>query len=184
MKKAILFLVAAVMILMTAACALADGSLYDVKPFKFQHMEDGLYRGVCPVYSAPYKDAYRANNGRASVSTDGTLVDIGGFSNGWLLVRYETNNGAYRVGWIPPKYVKGIRTSMTPHFSYIRQTADEEIDVSDNNKEPFNTSSYFAQLEPGDVYYILGKYNYKVAEQWYIEFEWEGCTARGFILAE
>lgn len=158
-------------------------SLSSVSPFKFQHFKNGIGRGLCPVYSAPYMNAYRAANGKACVDTN-HFVDVGGYdANGWLLVRYETNNGATRVGWIPPKYVKNVKQSMAPHFVWIAQTAYDEIYVTDDNLQPYNTQSFFARLEPGEVYYIVGRYNYYGIELWYIEFDLDGQPARGFIPA-
>ena len=161
-----------------------SGSLSGVTPFKFEHRRNGIGRGVCPVYSAPYNGAYRANNGRAAVDTN-SYVDLGGYSDqGWLLVRYSTNNGGTRVGWIPPKYVKGVKTSMVPHFTHIAQTAPTEIYVTDNNLEPYDSSSYFARLEAGETFYVVGRYNYYQYDLWYIEFTLDGQTARGFIPTE
>lgn len=159
------------------------GSALDsVTPFKFEHMKNGIGCGTCPVYSAPYKDAYRAANGRATVDTN-SKIDVGGFNaQGWLLVRYATNNGSTRVGWIPPKYVEHVKTSMVPHFTYIAQTADESVYVTDNNLDVGDASSYFAMLEPGETYYVVGRYNYYGIDFWYIEFTLDGQVARGFIL--
>ncbi len=69
----------------TNAISLSGGELDDVIPFKFEHKKQGIDCGVCPVYSAPSPDAYRAANGRATVDTN-SRIDIGGFENGWLLV--------------------------------------------------------------------------------------------------
>ena len=157
------------------------GELSGVKPFKFEHKKTGIGRGVCPVYSAPYNGAYRCNNGRAAVDTN-SYIDLGGYSEqGWLLVRYSTNNGGTRVGWIPPKYIKGVRTSMVPHFSYIAQTAPTEINVTDNNLNPYDPTGYFATMAAGETFYIIGKYNYYQYDLWYIELTVDGQTARGFI---
>ena len=193
MKKTVA-LVLAVLLVLSSLPALAaksvnggssssyvSDSLSGVKPFKFEHKKNGIGRGVCPVYSAPYKDAYRCNNGKAKVDTN-SYIDLGGYSDqGWLLVRYSTNNGGTRVGWLPPKYIKDVKTSMVPHFSYIPQTAPAEIYVTDNNLEPYDQSGYFAQLSEGETFYILGKYNYYQYDLWYIEFTVDGQTARGFI---
>ena len=194
MKKLLALMLSVVLITLFCTPALAaksiggsnstsgsSGSLSDVTPFKFEHQKKGIGRGVCPVYSAPYEGAYRCNSGKASVDT-GSSIDLGGYSDqGWLLVRYSTNNGGTRVGWIPPKYISGVKTSMVPHFSYIAQTAKSDINVTDNNLEPYDANGYFAQLEKGETFYVIGRYNYYQYDLWYIEFTVDGQTARGFI---
>ena len=148
-----------------------------VPAFKFWIHKDGIGYGNCPVYTAPSADAYRCANGKASCFTNDT-VDEAGFVGGWLLVRYETNNGGYRVGYIPPKYVKGFQSKMrTPQFDYIPVTAADTIRVTDN---PKMQNSSFATLDYGETFYILGKYTY-IGDWWYIECVVDGQVARGFI---
>lgn len=181
MKKVIACSLAVVLILLAvSALAVSGPSKSELYPFKFEHHKKGIGLGNCPVYSAPYSGAYRAANGKSSCDTN-YYVDIGGFENGWLFVRYETNKGSWRVGWIPPKYVRGVKTPMTPHFKYIRQVAKTEIDVSDNNLAFNDKSSIIGTLRSGDVYYVLAYYDYYGYDQYYIEFENNGQTARGFI---
>lgn len=155
----------------------------DVSPFKFEHMKYGIGCGTCPVYSAPSTSAYRAANGKACVDTN-SYMDIGGFnSSGWLLVRYETNKGRWRVGWVPPQYVRGISSSMYPHFTTIWQTASSYINVSDNNLDIYDSGCWFARLDPGESYAIIGRYNYYGVEQYYIQFYIGSQLAYGFIPA-
>ena len=155
--------------------------LRQVPAFLFKVHKDGIGYGTCPVYSAPSVDAFRANNGKAACGTDEHIDEAGYDASGWLLVRYETNNGACRVGYIPPKYVKGFKSPMpTPQFDYIPVTADDIVYVSDN---PLLNSSYFATLEPGETFYILGKYTY-IGDWWYIECTVDNQLARGFINRE
>ena len=195
MKK-LLSLVLALCMMMTSSVSLAaslysggstsssSGSLSSVTPFKFEHKKKGINRGKCPVYSAPYSGAYRANNGKAEVATNSAL-DIGGYSeDGWLLVRYTTNSGSTRVGWIPPQYAKNAKTSMVPHFSYVKQVAAKSIKVTDDCLAPNNPNGFFAVLDPGETYYVVGLYNYYSYGLWYIEFYIGNQVARGFIPAE
>lgn len=192
MKKRVLALltVFVMVCLVSAACAgtstngsktAAGSGLYDrllkVPSFKFKNYEHGIGYGNCPVYTAPYEDAFRCANGKASVSTNDYMSEAG-FVSGWLLVRYETNNGGFRVGYIPPKYVKGFKSGMsTPKFDYIPVTATDTIIVTDN---PLLTGSSFARLDVGEVFYVLGKYTY-YGDWWYIECTVDNQTARGFI---
>lgn len=189
MKKLVLILLAMVLVLSVPLATAATYSNYtyvtydSVSPFKFEHHKYGIGYGTLPVYSAPSTSAYRAANGRACVDSN-SYIDIGGFNeSGWLMVRYETNNNNWRVGWVPPSYVRGFRTSMSPHFTRISQTASSWISVSDNNLDIYNSASIFATLAPGDSYTIVGRYNYYGQELYYIEFYLYGQQARGFIPA-
>ena len=92
MKKWIALLLAALMVIscVSALAATSIGnnaasSLSDVKPFKFEHKKNGIGRGACPVYSAPYEGAFRAANGRAVVSTN-DFIDLGGYSDPFTAV--------------------------------------------------------------------------------------------------
>ena len=134
------------------------------------------------MYTAPYTDAYRCANGKASCQTNAAMDDAG-YADvpGWLLVRYEVNSGGYRVGYIPPKYVKGFKSKMAPHFGWIPAKANDYIYVSDN---PYRHDDSFGRLDPGESFHILSRYNYYAKEGfdwWYIECYVDGQVARGFI---
>jgi len=152
-------------------------SATDIPEFLFINMADGIGCGVCPVYTAPSLNAFRANNGKAICATDSALY-IGGFNaEGWLMVRYSTNSGGTRVGYIPPSYVKSFKHWKKLNFSYVETAADDTLYVTDN---PLDNYSAFAMLDPGEIYYILGSYTYH-GNWWYIECTVDGQVARGFI---
>lgn len=155
--------------------------LESLPPFKFEIHKEGIGFGTCPVYSAPSEDAYRAADGKASCQTTKARVDDAGFVDGWLLVRYETNGGAWRVGYIPRKYVKGFKSQMGPHFDSIPAIATDAMTVTDN---PLGHDGGFTTLEAGDAFRILSRYNYHQKDGfdwWYIECTVDGQAARGFI---
>lgn len=157
-----------------------SAQLNSLPPFKFEKHLHGIGYGNCPVYSAPSEYSYRAANGKASVATNGYQVDDAGWVDGWLLVRYEISGG-WRVGYIPPKYVRGFKSSMAPHFGWVSATADETIYVTDN---PYSHNNAFAMLDPGEGFHVLSRYNYyssKGYDWWYIECMVDGQVARGFI---
>lgn len=154
--------------------------LNDLPPFKFEIHKNGIGYGSCPVYTAPSEDSYRCADGKATCQTNAKMDDAG-FVSGWLLVRYETNNGNVRVGYIPPRYVKGFKSSMYPHFGFIQATANDTILVTDN---PMSHTDSFAILDPGEEFYILSKYDYykkNGLEWWYIQCTVDGKVACGFI---
>ena len=154
--------------------------LNDLPPCKFEKHKNGIGYGLCPVYTAPSEDSYRCANGKAACQTNAAMDDAG-FVSGWLLVRYELNSGGYRVGYIPPKYVRNYKSKMYPHFGYIPATADDYLYVSDNC---YRHDDAFAVLEPGETFYVLSRYDYYAKEGfdwWYIECTVDGQVARGFI---
>ena len=157
-----------------------QSQLNSLPPFKFEKHKNGIGYGPCPVYTAPSSDAYRCANGKATCDTNSKMDDAG-FVSGWLMVRYETNKGDCRVGYIPPKYVKDYTSHMFPHFGYIPAVAEDTIYVTDN---PMTHGTSFAELAAGESFHILSKYDYYKKdglEWWYIECDVDGQTARGFI---
>ena len=157
-----------------------SSSLYDLPPFKFEKHKTGIGYGKCPIYTAPSEYSYRANDGKASVQTSGYQVDDAGYVDGWLLVRYEIKSG-WRVGYIPPKYVKGFVSKMAPHFNWIPCTANEEIYVTDNVYSHYDS---IGVLEPGEQFSVISQYDYYAKDGydwWYIECTIDGQVARGFI---
>ncbi len=155
--------------------------LYSLPPFKFSIHKNGIGNyGTCPVYTAPSYSSFRCANGQAACSTY-TKMDEAGFVSGWLLVRYETNNGSVRVGYIPPEYVRGFSSGMYPHFGYIPARAGSTIYVTD---DPMRHANNFAWLDPGEQFHILSKYDYYSKDGlqwWYIECYVDGQLANGFI---
>lgn len=186
MKKLLCCLVSVLLVVAFASSASAGTSLNStsnnsgsatIKDFLFTEMKDGIGCGDCPVYTAPSLNAYRANNGKALCSTDKPFFIAGFNAEGWLLVRYSTNNGSTRVGYIPPSYLKKFSSSKRINFSYVQTTAASTLYVTDN---PMNNYSAFAVLDAGETYYILASYTY-YGNWWYIECTVDGQVARGFI---
>ncbi|MBP5726052.1 MAG: hypothetical protein J6Y48_03145, partial [Clostridia bacterium] len=152
--------------------------LLSLQSFKFMHHKDGFGYGDCPVFTAPSEDALRFANNRQACDTNQDLYEAGYSEEGWLLVRYDTGNGKTRVGYIPPKYIKGFKSGMSAkHFDHLSAIAADAILVTDN---PLKSGSSFAELTAGENLVILAKYTYH-GNWWYIECTAEGKTARGFI---
>ena len=194
--SAALLLLLAAMLLVSAAYAgtstesgstnqTGNSALYSqlnaLPPFKFEKHKEGIGYGLCPVYTAPSYDAYRCANGKAACQTNAAMDDGGYDVTGWLLVRYEVNGGGYRVGYIPPKYIRGFKSKMGPHFGSIPAKATGTIYVTDN---PYRHDVSFAMLEAGESFRIISRYNYYAKQGfdwWYIECEVDGQVARGLI---
>lgn len=152
--------------------------LLNLPDYKFRIHKEGIGYGNCPVYSAPYNDAFRAAGGKAVCDTDAEISEAGYDAGGWLLIRYELSNGGYRVGYIPPNYVKGFKTDMPlPRFDPVPVIAADIISVCDN---PGKSGTVFARLDAGEEFGILSKYTYS-GDWWYIECTVDGKRARGYI---
>lgn len=150
--------------------------MYNVNQFTFFRQKNGIGYGNCAVYTAPYSNAYRCANGKASCDTNHDMY-VGGFDeSGWLMVRYDTSDGGCRVGYISPSDVRGFKFDRIK-FQRIQQTAAGTIKVTDN---PLNENSAFAYLNAGETYYILAQYTF-YGNWWYIECDVDGQPARGFI---
>lgn len=131
-----------------------------------------------PVYSAPSTSAYRANNGKATCSTNDQVFALG-FDNGWMLMLYEANYaGQYRVGYV--QNAKGD-TSSLPRLTWdnIRARVLEGVNLTD---DPALTGASMTYLPAGtEVLYLTTMYN---SSGWdYIETQINGQTARGFVPA-
>ncbi len=152
--------------------------LLNVKSFTFMRHKDGIGYGDCPVYTAPSEKALRFANNRQACDTDQELYEAGYSEEGWLLVRYDTGTGKTRVGYIPPSYIRGFKSSMSAkQFEHITVIAAEPVSVTDN---PLKKGSAYAELGRGEQFTILAKYTYH-GDWWYIECTVDGKTARGFI---
>lgn len=130
-----------------------------------------------PVMSAPYANAYRAANGKASVSSNGRVYAMGWEGN-WLLVMYETNNGQCRFGYIDGSKIKGgvpeLGTLSSARISCSTVTAVGVTDDIAKTGKPLMT------LPAGTtVTYLTTMYN---SGAWdYIETTIDGKVARGFV---
>ena len=132
------------------------------------------------VYSAPSAGAYRSRTAKgkgATVSSNGAIYGMG-WENGWLLVMYETNNGAARIGYI--QNIKGNIQAL-PQLQLVRISCNTVSSVSLTD-DPAKTGLAMTTLPAGTaVTYLTTMYN---SGAWdYIETTIEGKTARGFVPA-
>ena len=130
------------------------------------------------VYTAPSANAYRANNGKASCSTNGPVYALG-WDNGWMLMLYEANYaGQYRVGYVDGSKIKGKKPSLEV-LGWSRTTC-EVITSTSMTDDPALTGASLTWLPAGTVVtYLTTMFN---SEAWdYIETTIDGKTARGFV---
>ncbi len=131
------------------------------------------------VYAAPATAAYRGANGKASVSTSGAVY-AAGWENGWLLVMYETNGGAVRVGYVNGSSLKGDVNLPTLQFAYTPATCLRRVSLTDDPATSFTT--LLTLQEGATVTYLT---NYANRYDWaYVETTLGGQTVRGFIPAD
>jgi len=128
------------------------------------------------VYSAPSSTSYRGANGKACVSTNGSVY-VAGWENGWLLVMYDTNSGAVRVG-----YVRGSDIDITIYadslnFTYTTAVCTRSVSLTD---DPITGSTAIVQLAEGQSVTCLASY-YTGGSWAYIETTVGGQTVRGFV---
>ena len=130
------------------------------------------------VYSAPSDKAYRANNGKAMVNTNGPVYALGQ-DQGWMLMLYEANHaGQYRVGYIQMSKIKGKKPTLDM-LSWDRSVV-EVVQTTALTDDPALTGNPLTTLQAGTrVTYLTTMYN---IEAWdYVETTINGQTARGFV---
>ena len=108
--------------------------------FEVKNLKTGQ---MLSVYSAPSTSSYRGANGKAVVSTNGDVY-VAGWDQGWLLLMYETNNGAVRVGYVNGIDIQGSVNAPNMSFSYITITLSKSATLTD---DPVTGSSNLASLK-------------------------------------
>lgn len=143
--------------------------------FEFVELKTGQ---KLEVYTAPSTYAYRANNGKAMVNTNGAVYALG-WDQGWMLMLYEANAaGQYRVGYIDGANIKGKLPALNT-LSWSRTTV-EVVETTALTDDPALTGKALATLPAGTrVTYLTTMYN---SGSWdYVETTIDGKTARGFV---
>ena len=151
-----------------ASATVLNFRAYDLKPN--QKLE---------VYSGPGTQYYRSANGKASVSTNGT-VWIAGRDGGWLAIAYETNGGSRRIGYIDMSRLKDGLTAPSLALDNAHATVVRACGLTD---EPDGSCKELLRLNAGDSVQILGPYTSRINELWlYVEAQGQQ-PVRGFIPA-
>lgn len=132
--------------ILPAACLAESGySINDARKFaiKFGVENELGYKDTLPIYSAPRLDAVRGANGKASCHTSEGL-DSAGWMGAWLMVRYEKNNGGYRVGWVPNTALKSgrVEASRSVNFAYWPVTVAVDCALTDDPLLESDTLGY------------------------------------------
>ena len=131
-----------------------------------------------PVYSAPSSAAFRANNGKALVNTNGAVYALG-YDSGWMLMLYEANYaGQYRVGYIDTSKIKGKLPTLDS--LYWAMTPCQVLNNVALTDDPALTGNAMTTLMAGsNVTYLTTMFNNTAWD--YIETTVNGQTIRGFV---
>lgn len=129
------------------------------------------------VYSAPDASSWRGANGKAQVSTEGSVF-AAGWESGWLLVMYETNNGSIRVGYVNGSDMKGaVSNNKLLTFAYDRAVVAADCQLTD---DPGRCYAPIMTLKAGATVTYLSTFINQ--NGWdYIETSCNGQRVRGFI---
>lgn len=131
------------------------------------------------VYTGPGEHYYRAADGKALASTNGSIY-VGGWDNGWLFVMYWTNDGHVRVGYANSADFKDKINASMLTFNSAPATVNRKVTITD---DPVATYQRLATLESGTKVTYLTEYvnEYRWA---YVEVTVNGQRMRGFVEAD
>lgn len=130
------------------------------------------------VYSGPGEKYYRGANGKASVSTN-DVIYVAGWAGDWLLIKYWTNAGPSRVGYV---HRSGLTCEVdAPELALEKREAVVLEDCTYSDDPEFEGNS-IGELKAGQKVTFLGAYRRN--RQWaYIETKASGKLVRAFVLA-
>lgn len=131
------------------------------------------------VYSAPSANSWRGANGKASVSTNGS-VWAAGWDGNWLQVFYELSKGGLRVGYVNGSSIKGkVDFNHTLYFSQERAKITASCQLTD---DPLKNQTTITTLSSGRfVTYLTTAINQNGRVWDYVETTVNGQTVRGYI---
>ena len=128
------------------------------------------------VYTGPGAEYVRAANGKAMVSTNGTVY-VYGWENGWLMVLYRVSKGGARIGYVKGTQIKGDVYAEYLQFDYQSAAVTRNCSITD---DPVSEYAPLAYLRKGDmVTYLCTLHN---SSDWaYVEAETSAGLVRGCI---
>lgn len=131
------------------------------------------------VYSGPGTGYVRGANGKAAVSTNGSVY-VYGWENGWLLILYRINSGSARMGYVDGSKIKGTVNAGTLQFSYTQTPVLYNCSVTD---DPTVAGTPIAILSQGAQVTFLGWMQNN--SSWaYVEANTSAGRVRGCIPAD
>ncbi|MFH1513533.1 MAG: YARHG domain-containing protein [Bacillota bacterium] len=97
------------------------------------------------VYSGPGTNYVRGANGKASVSTNGSVY-VFGWENGWLMILYRLNNGGGRIGYVNGSQLIDSVQTANLSFSYQPTEVLRNCSITD---DPMVSAAPLATLPSG-----------------------------------
>lgn len=128
------------------------------------------------VYTGPGTEYVRAANGKAMLSTNGTVY-VYGWDSGWLMVLYRVSKGGARIGYVKGTQIKGDVYADYLLFDCKNATVLRNCSITD---DPVSQYAPLAQLRKGDaVTYLCTLHNN--ADWAYVEAETSAGLVRGCV---
>ncbi len=124
------------------------------------------------VYSAPSTESLRANNSKATVSTN-DWIQVFGEEDGYILIQYAINKNQMRFGYISAASLPKKTTVQDLTWSYMETYLGQDATLTD---DPLNSQSSLMALPAGTRLTLLSTMG-----TWaYVETT-DGVWARGFV---
>ena len=134
-----------------------------------------------PVYGAPFEEAWRGAGGRAAVSAAEPFLLLGSAQDGeWLLVSYQVDAKAGRIGWIRrPKNMPGTADSLSLERALCE--IGEDCVLTD---DPLGSGREIRRMTAGEQAIALLRIQREDRSWTCVETEAEGRTVWGFVPSE
>ena len=131
-----------------------------------------------PVYGAPFEEAWRGAGGRAAVSAAEPFLLLGSAQDGeWLLVSYQVDAKAGRIGWIRrPKNMPVTADSLSLERALCE--IGEDCVLTD---DPLGSGREIRRMTAGEQAIALLRIQREDRSWTCVETEAEGRTVWGFV---
>lgn len=137
---------------------------------------------VMNVFSGPGPYYYRGSKGRAMASTNGEIW-VCGWEGDWLLIQYDMNNGASRVGYVNKKFIDNRAKLDIPKVQFEYRDAMLRTD-SELTDDPKKAKNIIGVIRADQKITYLGGYRCEGKNWAYVEAWIDNKKARGFVSAE
>lgn len=124
------------------------------------------------VYSAPDKNSIRANNGKASVSTN-SWIQVFGVEGDWVLIQYSIDASHYRFGYISKSSLP--KKAVVPELALTNTIAWTTCNVTLTDDPLYSRSALLELPEGVQVTWLA-----TLGDWAYIDF-YENDHVRGFV---
>ena len=127
-----------------------------------------------PVYAAPSTDAWRADDGKASMSLKDSWYAMGA-SGDWTIVMYQVSNRTSRVGCVESRLLGAEAVAACEDPLNITAKITQDTYITD---DPMMSQNQQTTLRAGDTVTLLGRFNDFYA---YVSTTVDGKEMWGFL---